>query len=88
MNIEFRKSFVNDIKKIRNKRLLDKLDKVISEIKDTKSLNKIRNIKKLENKESKYYSIRIGNYRVGLIYIEKLIFIRFLHRKDIYRYFP
>jgi mRNA interferase RelE/StbE len=36
-----------------------------------------------------YYKIRFGVYRVGLkIENESLIFIRALHRKEIYRYFP
>ncbi len=36
-----------------------------------------------------YYRIRIGDYRAGII-VEGLTveFIRFLHRKDIYKYFP
>ena len=86
MNIEFRKSFENDIRKIKDKKLLEKLDKIISEAIKAKSLFRIRNIEKLEDKESKYYRIRLGTYRVGLIYIErKLVFVRFLHRKNIYR---
>ena len=36
-----------------------------------------------------YYKIRFGVYRVGLKKEnESLIFIRVLHRKEIYRYFP
>lgn len=86
MNIEFRKSFENDIRKIKDKKLLEKLDKIISEAIKAKSLFRIRNIEKLEDKESKYYRIRLGTYRVGLIYIErKLVFVRFLHRKNIYK---
>jgi len=35
------------------------------------------------------YRIGIGDYRIGLILEdETLIFVRFLHRKDLYRYFP
>jgi mRNA interferase RelE/StbE len=35
------------------------------------------------------YSIRIGDYRIGLA-LEKdtLVFVRCLHRKEIYRFFP
>jgi mRNA interferase RelE/StbE len=36
-----------------------------------------------------YYRIRLGDYRVGLkIENNTVCFVRFLHRKDIYRYFP
>ncbi|MBX6423476.1 type II toxin-antitoxin system RelE/ParE family toxin [Thermosulfurimonas sp. F29] len=36
-----------------------------------------------------FYRIRIGDYRIGLqIKENKIIFVRFLHRKEIYRCFP
>lgn len=36
-----------------------------------------------------YYRIALGSYRVGIRIVNNAVtFIRFLHRKDIYRYFP
>ena len=36
-----------------------------------------------------YYRIRVGDYRIGVEVAEDvIIFVRILHRKDIYRYFP
>ena len=36
-----------------------------------------------------YYRIRVGNYRLGVSMEEdSFCFVRFLHRKDIYKYFP
>ena len=36
-----------------------------------------------------YWRIKIGDYRVGLEKDkDKVIFVRILHRKDIYKYFP
>jgi mRNA interferase RelE/StbE len=36
-----------------------------------------------------YFRIRIGDFRLGLkLEGDTLVFIRFLNRKDIYRYFP
>lgn len=36
-----------------------------------------------------YYRIRIGNYRLGLKQEQDtLTLLRFMHRKDIYTYFP
>jgi len=36
-----------------------------------------------------FYKIRVGDYRIGLyINLDKLIFKRVLHRKEIYRFFP
>ncbi|MCB0846226.1 MAG: type II toxin-antitoxin system RelE/ParE family toxin [Bacteroidetes bacterium] len=55
----------------------------------------MQKLKKLQGFEN-YYRIKLGDYRIG-IEIEKspentgeeiVTFIRFIHRKDIYRYFP
>jgi mRNA interferase RelE/StbE len=47
-----------------------------------------KNLKKLIGGEV-YYRIRILDYRLGFAYeAEKIILIRFLHRKEIYNYFP
>lgn len=36
-----------------------------------------------------YYRYRVGDYRVGIAYRdETVIFLRALHRREIYRYFP
>jgi mRNA interferase RelE/StbE len=36
-----------------------------------------------------FYRVRIGDYRIGLeLAGDELIFVRCLHRKEIYRYFP
>ena len=48
----------------------------------------IGDLKKLRGGE-RYYRIRLGEYRIGLILEgDKVVFVRFLPRKDIYRYFP
>jgi len=47
----------------------------------------IGNLKKL--KTGDYYRIRLGDYRLGLILkSDTLVFVRLLHRKDLYKYFP
>ncbi|MFM7717678.1 MAG: type II toxin-antitoxin system RelE family toxin [Microcystis sp.] len=36
-----------------------------------------------------YYRIRIGDYRIGIYVEENMIaFVRVLHRKEMYCYFP
>jgi len=48
----------------------------------------LKEIRKLRGFE-KDYRIRIGDYRLGLIIDNQIVeFIRCLHRKDIYKYFP
>jgi len=47
-----------------------------------------RDLKKLRGGE-RYYRIRVGSYRVGILAESgRVIFVRCLPRKDLYRYFP
>ena len=88
MKLEFRESFLKDVKRIKEKGLKKKVAAVITEAKAASSLSAIRNVKKMEGSES-YYRVRIGDYRIGFrLHDKTLIFLRCLHRKDIYRYFP
>jgi mRNA interferase RelE/StbE len=88
MNVEFRKSFEKDLSKIRDVELLQRIQAVIEEVERLDSLTDLSNLKKLKA-EGNYYRIRIGEYRIGLSITEDVVaFVRVLHRKEIYRYFP
>lgn len=83
------KSFDRDIDKIKDKKLLQKLRDCISQIENADNFGKIPYVKKIEGYSS-FYRIKIGDYRLGveLVSDNELILIRFLNRKEIYRYFP
>jgi mRNA interferase RelE/StbE len=88
MNVEFRKSFEKDLNKIRDADLLQRIQAVIEEVETIDSLIDLANVKKLKG-EGDYYRIRVGDYRIGFSVSQDTIdFIRVLHRKEIYRYFP
>lgn len=88
MNLEFKKSFEKDLGNILDASLLQKIKAVIEEVEDAENLTDINNLKKLKT-EGNYYRIRIGDYRIGIAVSESVVnFVRVLHRKDIYRYFP
>jgi mRNA interferase RelE/StbE len=88
VKVEFRRSFKKDLSKIRNQDLLMKIKGVIEEVENAESLLDISNIKKL-NANRSFYRIRVGDYRIGLTDNDGVItFVRILHRKEIYRYFP
>jgi len=86
---EFKKSFAKDLKKrAQGKKLLTHVQEVIQGVEGAESLQEINNLKKLKA-EGGYYRIRLGDYRIGLkIEEETVVFVRFLHRSEIYRYFP
>jgi mRNA interferase RelE/StbE len=88
MNIEIKKSFSKDIDKIHDKKLLNAISETIDHIKQVKSIKEIKHIKKMEGSK-KHYRVKIDDYRLGLFIDSKTVFlVRFLHRKEIYRYFP
>ena len=88
MEVEFRKSFEKDLSKLRDEALLTRIKVVILEIEAAENLENVSNIKKLKA-EGDYYRIRVGDYRIGIVISENVVvFVRVLHRKEVYRYFP
>ncbi len=88
MKVEFRRSFTRDLRKLRNRQLSKRIREVIEQLEDIDSLQEISGVKNLRGSEN-YYRIRIGDYRIGLLLEDDIVtLVRFLHRKDIYRYFP
>ncbi|MGH7494515.1 MAG: type II toxin-antitoxin system RelE family toxin [bacterium] len=82
------KTFAPDLKKIKEKQLLQQIKAIIEEVEQVPSIGAINNLKQLKGGEN-YYRIRVGDYRIGLKQEqETVVFVRFLHRKEIYRYFP
>ena len=88
MKVAFRASFLRDLQNVTDKPLLERVKKTIEEAARAANLAELRNLKKLRGTRN-YYRIRLGDYRLGLLLeSDTLAFVRFLHRKDVYRYFP
>ncbi|MBE2200157.1 MAG: type II toxin-antitoxin system RelE/ParE family toxin [Anaerolinea sp.] len=88
MNVVFKQSLAKDLQQVRDSALLKRVQTAIEQIETAASLHEIRQLKKLAGNEF-YYRVRIGNYRLGLrIEGNTITIVRFLHRKEIYRYFP
>lgn len=88
MRIEFRKTFEKDLTKLRGTVLLNKIRVVIESVEAATTLAEVANLKKLKGEDG-YFRIRLGNYRIGLfLQDDTLRFVRVLHRREFYRYFP
>jgi len=88
VQVIFRRSFAKDLKKIRRKALRQEVQAVIEQIEQSTTLHDLPNVKHLTS-EGPYYRIRIGDYRLGLLVEDDTVtIVRFLHRRDVYRYFP
>lgn len=88
MEVKIDKNFRKDTRKIKDQVLLNKIADAIVNVQHSKELSQIRNIKKLRG-SSNDFRIKIGDYRLGIVISDsKVEFIRCLHRKDIYKFFP
>ncbi len=88
MKAEFRDSFAKDLKGVKEKGLLQRVQEMVEAIEKADSLAELPNLKKLKG-GGNYFRVRVGDYRVGIALENKtVIFVRFLNRKDIYKYFP
>lgn len=90
MQIVLEKKIFKDFDKI-DDFVLQKVQILISSLQITKTLEEIKfgfDCKKMQWYDS-YYRIRIGEYRLGFsVEKDQIKLIRFLHRKDIYKFFP
>lgn len=88
MIVRFEARFAKDLRDLSDNTLLTRISEAINNVKHADGIAEIRGLKKLKGFES-YYRIRIGDYRLGLeLNGTEFVFVRCLHRKDIYRYFP
>ncbi len=86
MNIEIKKSFVKDAKKLATSVQKDVFN-LIKELELATDLEKF-DIKKMVG-YLKFYRLRLGNYRIGLCIENNIIFlVRIAKRDAIYKIFP
>jgi mRNA interferase RelE/StbE len=84
----FKESFQRDLKTIRDRRLLTRIKEAIEIVESAQALSDIPNLKSLKGTKN-YFRLRIGEHRIGIAFENQtVIFVRLLHRKEIYRYFP
>ncbi len=88
MKVTFRSSFHRDLKKIKDKDILQKVKEHIHRAEEANGLAEIAHIKKISG-SSGYYRIRVHEYRIGVFVSgDEIEFVRFLHRREVYRFFP
>jgi len=88
LKIEFKESFLKDVQALADGALKKRIRKVLAEVEQAGGLTEVKNLKKLKGGDH-YYRIRVGDYRLGFVLQgDVVVFVRCLHRKDIYRYLP
>lgn len=88
MRLAFRKSFERDLKRISDPVVLRRVRQSIEQVEAADDMSRVRGARRLSGSGS-FYRIRIGEYRIGLaVEASDVEFVRVLHRRDVYRYFP
>jgi len=88
LKVRFKESFARDLKTLKDKTLLGRIRTLIEDVEKANTLADIAGLKKLRGGGT-YYRVRLGDYRIGLALEEDVIvFVRALHRREVYRYFP
>ncbi len=87
MQIEVKETFIKDLKSV-PKDVRVKIAVLIQAMERSKTISDLTSVKKLKGYEN-FYRIRVGDYRLGFaIPGDTIVLVRFLHRKEIYRFFP
>ncbi|MDX2001094.1 MAG: hypothetical protein SFW35_01560 [Chitinophagales bacterium] len=89
IEVEYAEQFLKDTNKLKKSTYYLQIYKLcFEEIPNLDAITSIKALKKLKGHKT-FYRIRQGELRIGIEIIgSKIIFLRCLSRKDIYRYFP
>lgn len=89
MEVQYRQSFVKDLKKLKKQPIYQQiLEIAFRELPATQSLLDIPDVKAMKGYSGRY-RIRVSDYRIGLELKESSIeLVRVMHRREFYRYFP
>jgi mRNA-degrading endonuclease RelE of RelBE toxin-antitoxin system len=88
MTTAFLESFLKDVRKLRDAKVKRAVTSTIENVESADTLHEIRQLKRLSGYKD-FYRIRIGDWRIGLkVSASTVIFVRCLHRREVYRYFP
>jgi mRNA interferase RelE/StbE len=88
VRITFRKSFARDLKKVKDRGVLDRIAQAIEQVDRAATRREISDLKKLSGTDA-FYRIRVGEYRIGAAVEGDVVeFVRCLSRRELYRFFP
>jgi mRNA interferase RelE/StbE len=89
MKTLFERSFAKDLKTITDKSIRLAISNALDDLSKAETLDAMTNCKKLHGTQA-LYRLRVGDYRLGIELRpdNTVIFVRCLHRKEMYRYFP
>ncbi len=88
MNLQFRSSFLKDIKKLKHGKTVNLIHSVIENCEKAVTISDIKNCEPLHSR-GKFFKLKYGQYRFG-IFVDKgtVEFLKFGTRQNFYDDFP
>ncbi len=88
MKVDYRSSFLRDVKKIKAKEVKELIEEVIKNCKEAETIADIKNCSYLTSK-GKFFKLKYNQYRLG-VHIDNGVveFIKFGTRENFYKDFP
>lgn len=88
MKVLVDRSFEKDVKKLNDRKMKQRIAACVEQLLLAEDFSQVTNLKSLKG-EKNCYRIRIGEYRLGLVFEQDTVtMVRCLHRREIYRHFP
>lgn len=88
MKVEFRSSFLKDIKKLKSTYTANLIQSVIENCETANTISEIKNCGPLQTR-GKYFKIKQGQYRFGILIDKGIVeFLKFGTRQNFYNDFP
>jgi len=88
MNATFRRSFTRDLRKVKDRTVLNRIQHAIERVEAAANLQEVGDLRKMSG-TGNFYRIRVGDYRIGVVVEGEVVeFVRCLPRAELYRFFP
>lgn len=88
MEVEYTSAFARDLRKERGAQNRNRVERLLEELKAASAITNVRGAVRV-TAPGHFYRVRLGDYRLGFaLEGDRVVLLRFMHRRDIYRYFP
>ena len=88
MEIRYSRDFIRDLRRVKDASIRRRVDGVLDDLEAASTIAEISGARIIASGRRRY-RIRIGDYRLGFALDgDAVTLMRFMHRRQIYRYFP
>ena len=88
MEVRYSQAFIRDLRRVRDASIRRRVDRALDDLEAASTIAEVAGAVRIAS-ETRRCRIRIGDYRLGFALDgDAVTLMRFMHRREIYRYFP